>query len=367
MRKAGAILWAGLLTVTWPLTALAGHDAVGDESSPRLRISGFSDVNFFAQNEAAPGASHSGFRDGQFVLHFASQLAPRLSAFAETTLTLQSGHGSTANVERLIIRYALSDALKFTMGRYHTPVNWWNTAYHHGLWLQTTIGRPEMIKFGGAFLPVHFLGAMAEGVIPVGPLQFDYQLGIGNGRAADAHDTAGGKGDDDNNRALVASINVRHDGFYRLNIGASAYRDKLSIQLPSEDRIREEITAMHVAWTDERPELIVEAASVRHESESTGQTWEHTAMYAQLGWRLPWHEGRWKPYLRYESINPKGGDPVFLHNGTEPLVLNQDIEMIGLRHEFADFAALKLELRRQQQRQPKRDVEGVHVQIAFTF
>lgn len=365
MRKAGmgwvtataALLWGGPLH--------AGIDLNADDGTPRLQISGFSDVNFFAQDEAAPGASHSGFRDGQFVLHFASQLAPRLSAFAETTLTLQSQHGSKANVERLIIRYALSDALKFTMGRYHTPINWWNTAYHHGLWLQTTINRPEMIKFGGAFLPVHFLGAIAEGVVPIGPLQLDYRLGVGNGRAADAHDTAGGNGDDDNNRALLASVNVRHDAIYRLNIGASAYSDKISVMLPSADRIKEQITAVHVAWTDERPEFIVEAASVRHESESTGQSWEHTAMYVQLGWRLPWDENRWKPYLRFESINPEAGDPVFLHHGTEPLVVNQVIDMLGLRHDFADYAAAKLELRRQ--RQKGMDVEGIHVQIAFTF
>lgn len=365
MRKAGTGWVAALAAAMWVAPAQAGHGLSGDDGTPRLQLSGFSDVNFFAQDEAAPGASHSGFRDGQFVLHFASQLAPRLSAFAETTLTLQNSGGSKANVERLILRYAVSDALKFTMGRYHTPINWWNTAYHHGLWLQTTIGRPDMIKFGGSFLPVHFLGAMAEGVVPVGPLQIDYRFGVGNGRAANSHDTAGGSGDDDNNRALVTSINVRHDALYRLNIGASAYTDTLSVSLPTADRIREQITAMHIAWTDERPEIIIEAASVRHESETTGQSWEHTAMYAQMGWRLPWDQGRWKPYVRFESINPEGGDPAFLHNGTEPLVVNQVIDMLGVRHDFADFAAAKLELRRQ--RQKSMDVESIHAQIAFTF
>ena len=36
-----------------------------------------------------------------------------------------------------------SDRLKVSFGRYHTPINYWNTAFHHGQWLQTTISRPD--------------------------------------------------------------------------------------------------------------------------------------------------------------------------------------------------------------------------------
>src|ERR1700704_1973404 len=75
-----------------------------------------------------------------------------------------------------------SDQLKVSFGRYHTPVNYWNNTFHHGSWLQTTISRPEMAQFGGAFIPVHFVGALAEGVLPAGGLNLNYNVGIGNGR-----------------------------------------------------------------------------------------------------------------------------------------------------------------------------------------
>jgi len=39
----------------------------------------------------------------------------------------------------LLIRYDYNDFFKLSFGRYHTPINYWNTAFHHGLWLQTTI------------------------------------------------------------------------------------------------------------------------------------------------------------------------------------------------------------------------------------
>ena len=68
-----------------------------------------------------------------------------------------------------------------SFGRYHTPINWWNTAFHHGQWLQTTISRPEMTQFGGRFIPVHFVGALVEGNAPAAGWNVNYQAGIGNG------------------------------------------------------------------------------------------------------------------------------------------------------------------------------------------
>ena len=83
--------------------------------------------------------------------------------------------GFNAEVERMILRFDHSDRLKVSFGRYHTPINYWNTAFHHGQWLQTTITRPEMIQFGGRFLPVHFVGALVEGGVPGGGLNLELQ------------------------------------------------------------------------------------------------------------------------------------------------------------------------------------------------
>jgi hypothetical protein len=76
--------------------------------------------------------------------------------------------GFNFEVERSIIRFDQSDKLKISFGRYHTPINYWNTQYHHGSWLQTSESRPEMVQFGGSFLPIHFVGALAEGALPAG-------------------------------------------------------------------------------------------------------------------------------------------------------------------------------------------------------
>ena len=150
-----------------PHPSPASADVPGAEY-PSLRLSGFANVDFAAQDKSE-GAR--GFNEGQFVLHLASALSPRVNFFGELSLTprADAGTGTPAatgfnvEVERAIIRFDQSDHLKVSFGRYHTPINWWNTAFHHGAWLQTTISRPEMTQFGGKFIPVHFVGALVEG------------------------------------------------------------------------------------------------------------------------------------------------------------------------------------------------------------
>ena len=49
-------------------------------------------------------------------------------------------------------------------GRVHSPSRYWNTAYHHGQYMQTSISRPLVEKFEdeGGVLPTHVTGLMLE-------------------------------------------------------------------------------------------------------------------------------------------------------------------------------------------------------------
>ncbi len=128
---------------------------------PSLQIRGFGDVNFSTTDQR--GAT-SGFNLGQLDLHLASALSHKVTYFGELTFNAQPT-GYTVEVERSIIRYDYNDFFKLSFGRYHTPIGYWNTAFHHGAWLQTTISRPDMVRIGGTFIPVHFVGLLAEGNI----------------------------------------------------------------------------------------------------------------------------------------------------------------------------------------------------------
>ena len=329
---------------------------------PSMQLHGFGDVDFSATDEHG---SNSGFTLGQFVLHVASPLSKRVAYFGE--LSFSAGPTSyTADVERSIIRYAYNDYFKLSFGRYHTPINYWNTAFHHGLWLQTTISRPEMIRFGGRFLPVHFLGMLAEGNIPSGSLGLGYEVGLGNGRAGTIS-RAGDAGDINSNRAWVARIFARPTALRDLQIGGAVYRDKITPvpALTGSPTFGEWISSAQIAWTRETPELISEFANVHHGDILTGTVYNSQAYYIQLAYRLPWEARKWKPYYRFEYTHVPSTEPLFSSTAFE--VTDLVGSTAGVRFDITDFAAFKWEYRHTKHKPTDPPVNGVFVQTSFTF
>src|SRR5580704_2193621 len=319
------------------------HEAApsGQSSTPSLRLAGFSDFNFAATDQHG---AKSGFNEGQFILHLSSALSSRVSYFGEISLTARTdaGMGSppapgfNIEVERSIIRFDQSDKLKISFGRYHTPINYWNTEYHHGSWLQTSESRPEMVQFGGSFLPVHFIGALVEGALPAAGLNLNYNAGVGNGRGP-VISRSGDFGDVNNNRAWLVNLFVKPDKLYGLQAGGSAYRDEITL---GANNYREWITSGHVVWARESPEVIAEVANVRHEGIGPiGGLSNSIAYYVQAAYRLPWFERLWKPYYRFEYIHIPKSDTVFR------LVPSLEESIVGMRYDISSFAAIKLEYR----------------------
>src|SRR2546422_1773664 len=343
-------------------TDQTGREAPATEY-PALHLSGFADVDFAAKNK--PEAPR-GFSEGQFVLHFASALSPRVNFFGELSLTSRPDVGSgtppaagfNAEVERVIIRVDQSDQFKVSFGRYHTPVNWWNTAFHHGQWLQTTISRPEMVQFGGSFIPVHFVGGLVEGAFPAGGWNLNYQAGIGNGRG-NVISRAGDAGDNNARPAWLLSLFTKPDRAFGLQVGGSLYFDRISV--PGRPEFSERITAAHAVWQREDPEIIAEIADVRHQEIGGPLTASSLAYYVQTAYRLPSFARLWKPYYRFEHIAIGATDPVFAG------VPNLDGSTLGVRYDISTYAAVKSEVRvrRRVSDEPRRN--GWFFQISFTF
>jgi len=317
---------------------------------PSLKVAGFSDFNFSATDQ--PGST-SGFREGQFVLHFASPLSSRVSFFSELTLTARAASFDTG-VERIIIRYDQSDRFKVSFGRFHAPINWWSTAFHHGLWLQTTVANPAML---GRIVPRHFVGGLIEGTLPARGLNIGYNLGLGNGRGVGLT-RAGDAGDVNNHRAWMVNLFSRPDRFYGLQAGGSFYRDKIT--RVDGRNFREWIASGHIVWQREDPELIAEFANVNHREVGFMETFNTQTFYIQAAYRLPWFEQLWKPYYRFDYADVPAADPVFqslssLRGST-----------VGLRYDISNFASFKFEFRHQR-RQGQSNINGVFLQNSFTF
>src|SRR5436190_16203863 len=117
MRVAIAVLVASLFST--PAFAQAPASAppqdphemtAGDGEFPRLRLSGFGDIDFARQDRATAAKN---FSLGQFVLHITSQLSSRGTVFGELSFSARTdaGTGSPAapgfnvEIERLIVRF----------------------------------------------------------------------------------------------------------------------------------------------------------------------------------------------------------------------------------------------------------------------
>jgi hypothetical protein len=335
----------------------------GPETYPSLKIAGFSDLSFAATDQRG---AKSGFNEGQFVLHLNSNLSQKVTVLGELSLTARTdagigtppASGFNVEVERSIIRFEENDYFKVSFGRYHTPINYWNTEFHHGQWLQTTISRPEMVQFGGKFIPVHFVGALVEGAVPAGGLNLNYNVGVGNGRGT-VISRAGDFGDINNNRAWLVNLFARPDHPFGLQFGASVYRDKIT---PTAGlNAREWIQSGHIVWRKENPEFIAEFANVTHETiAGRPATFNSQAWYVQVAYRLPGIAVLWKPYYRFEYIHIPKSDPIFL--GVPSLAGS----VAGVRYDITSFAALKLEYRNQRRPDQVR-VNGIFAQTSFTF
>jgi hypothetical protein len=330
---------------------------------PSLKISGFGDINF-ARTEHPEGPRN--FFEGQLTLHMASELSPRTTFFGEISFTprVDAGTGSPAatgfntELERMIVRFDHSDQLKASVGRYHTPINYWNTAFHHGQWLQTTITRPEMIQFGGRVLPVHFVGALIEGAVPAGGLNLNYKAGVGNGRGS-VISRGGDAGDVNGDMAWLVNGFIKPDRVFGLQAGGAFYNDRVTLQNGAE--FDEQIVSAHAVWQKETPEIVFEYAGIRHRDRVTGVVAWTPAFYVQAAYRLPFANAMWKPYFRFEHIDV---DPVDLMFAGVPSL---DATTVGVRWDVALLAAVKVEYRTWTRGPDTERNQGGFFQLCFTF
>jgi hypothetical protein len=335
------------------VTAVAAASLAAQQKRA-VEVFGFADFNEFSTKR--PGVA-DGFRSGQLAGHVSAELTSRLSFFTEASASATTGPFNL-EIERAILRYDFGDFLKISAGRYHTPISYWNTAYHHGQWLQTTANRPEMIKFGGTFLPVHFVGLLAEGAIGSGGLGLRYDAGVGNGRGTNIA-RGGDAGDVNTNRAWTVGLTVRPAALRHLQVGGAAYVDRVW-PAPPAPRVRERIFTGHLVWGSERPELIAEYANARHEPEGAGATAHSEAGYVQLAYRLPGTADAFKPYGRAERVVVGTADPLIT------AASNYTALIAGLRWDFAPVAALKAEYRREKANSTI-GYDTFVIQAAFTF
>jgi hypothetical protein len=327
-----------------------------DVSRTLLRIRGFGDINFHGDNQKGDTTS---FTLGQLNLFLTSDVSDKFRFIGEIVFEADSlDNNFGVDVERMLIQYSHSDYLKLAAGRYHTAIGYYNTAYHHSTWFQTTTGRPFLFQFedGGGILPVHNVGVTATGLIPSGPLGLHYVAEVGNGRASRhplTDEPVQNVVDENNHKAFNLALFARPEKIRGLQAGFSIYRDKLApVGFP---RIGETIVAAHAVYIHPNFEWLNEVLVVRHTPEG-GHTFDTPGFYSQVSKRF----GQYRPYFRYQYVNGSDNEPVF------PDVGLRHGPSVGLRFDASESVALKLQYDYTMLRL-KPSVSSLGLQVGFTF
>jgi len=152
-----------------------------DEVAPRLKMVVFGDVG-------ASGYTHvpDTFEFGSLDLFMRARLSDRVSVLGEVLFTAESDNSISPDIERLLLQYRQSDYFTASIGRMHTSVGYYNTAFNKGEFLETTTDRPFIYAFDdqGGVLPMQDVGVNVTGKIPSGKLGLNYVAELGNGRGS---------------------------------------------------------------------------------------------------------------------------------------------------------------------------------------
>jgi hypothetical protein len=337
-----------------------------DMSKTLLRIRGFGDINYHGSNQA--GNTNS-FALGQLNLFVTSDISEKFKFLSE--IVFESGPDNFYNVpggkrnefgvdvERYLVQYSYNDYFNLAAGRYHTAIGFYNTAYHHSTWFQTTTGRPLLFQFedSGGILPIHNVGLSASGRIPSGPLGLHYVAEIGNGRASRRpidDEPVQNEIDENNYKAVNLALFARPESIRGLQIGFSGYHDKL---MPlAAPRVDETILAAHAVYMVPKFEWLNEVVLVRHAPQGSPQVFNTPGFYTQIAKRF----GSYQPYFRYQYINASDQEPIF------PDVGRMEGPSIGLRYDASESVAFKAQydynIARHQQ-----NYSGLNLQLGFTF
>ncbi len=323
----------------------------------------FGDFGFQATDRRR--ATPNSFNIGSLDLFMISRLSPSVSLLGEILFISTSTNNIRADIERLVMQYHASQYFSFGVGRFHSSIGYYNTAFHQGEWFQTGIGRPFMYQFEdtGGPLPLQEVGITASGLLPSGKLGLHYAFEIGNGRAhLIGSNPAQNNTDTNNGKFFNVAIFAQPGWIPGLQAGFSIYH----VYLTFSDNINhpELISTVHLVYLNSNYELLNEGMLVRHTGSSTGVPgiFHTSAFYTQLSRKLR----SYRPYFRYEYINAADDEPIYSDPTDGAVVGRRNGPSFGLRWDFSEHAAGKMQYDRLNIRGqgPANDISS---QFAFTF
>ena len=306
-----------------------------DLNKTLMQIRGFADTDLTGSSFKG---FHTSFSLGQVNLFITSDLSDKLKFLSEVVFEAGPDNVFGVDIERLLLTYRFNQYFNLAVGRYHTSIGYYNTAYHHSTWLQTTVGRPFLFRFEdqGGILPIHNVGASLSGRIPSGRLGLHYIAEVGNGRASSSSqaEPVQNEVDENTHKAFNFQVFARPEALPGVQTGFSIYRDLLTPT--AQPSVNETILDYYFVYNGHNYQWLNEALLVREapRGPSPSPTVNIPGFYTQFSKRF----GAFTPYFRYQYVNAPLNGPVFYTN-----VGLQYGPSVGLRYDLSDFVAWKVQ------------------------
>ena len=321
------------------IDSMASSEANKKDAYPRISFHGFGDINYQV-TDAAHGKN--AFALGELDFFIDSRISDKFRIINEDVLAADPNtQVFNFEIERLLLQWTENDYFNVDVGRYHTGIGYYNTAFHHGTWFQTAVGRPGYLEFedGGGLIPAHNLGVSVSGDIPSGKWGLKYLAQIGNGRSF-TNEKLGNSpvqnvGDVNIYKAVNVAFSIKPEWLPGWEMGTGIYHDTLT---PSGGVARTDEILGHgfVVYKNSNWEFLSEGEIWRHKTRNEPEHISH-AMFGQIGRKF----GVLTPYTRFTYRNASGNDPVWAQTAASPGL--QYGPAAGIRWDFTQFAALKLQ------------------------
>ena len=286
-----------------------------------------------------------GFTTGSLDMYLAPQFSDRVRALFEALIEFDEEGNAGIDLERAQIGYAFRDELTLWGGRFHSPYGYYNTAFHHGQLMQTSIKKPKFLDFEdkGGVLPAHSVGAWANGKIALGEGKFAYDVYVANSPSI-TDNTLNMNNVGSRNHNASTGLNLGYLAYEgRLKVGGHYYRARVADDSDPVNATKVSFYGPYAVYDDGTWEAMFEDYEFNNdnvESNTGAPTGRHRsrAWFAQLGRRFA---GVWMPYARYEkaSLNQEDNYFALQKNGR-----SYSRALGGLRYEVNPRAAVTVEL-----------------------
>lgn len=335
-----------------------------------LPLHGFADVGLGTsrENSEVRGKGKKGFNVGSLDLYLTPQFGDRVRSLVELVFEIDKEGNVATDLERVQMGYAFSDAATGWVGRFHTPYGYWNTAFHHGAQIQTSVSRPRFLDFEdkGGILPAHTTGAWLTGAMGAASGRFGYDVYAGNAPLLKVDTTTTPStlstlypgspnyigngtlnmrqgGSSDFQASVGGNVWFEPSAIDGLRLGLHALGSNIDDDSADRNRTRLQMLGGYATFTTDRWELLGEYYGFRNKdlSSSTG-THSSWAGYLQAGYNM----GKMTPYARLEKTKLDQTDNYFR---VQESGRSYSRAALGIRYDVDPKAAIKFEYLRTNQ------------------